>query len=762
MHSLKVTKQHTRISYIMLFMLSAGNLYAAETSTEEPVNLSNLIIEGEKGAGQYDKTLLNDQLLDVPGGTNLVDLSEVTTSQSTLSDVLGNEPGIIMQEFFGGNDQPRLNIRGSGIQDNPVNRGVQLLSNGLPLNQADGSFIIGLLAPQQMRYVSVYRGANALQYGGATLGGAINMIPRTGLNSNNFVQAEGGSNSLLNGNFGVGGANESWDYYISGGQAQSDGFRNHSESERIDLAFNVGYQINDNIENRTYFNYTDNYFQIPFVVQKGIALDHPEAVLGDGYASAYAPPSALPAPAVNHPSFGWNARGGWDGVFNAYKRNPRRESEQFRLANTTRMSFDHTDHELGVFAETVDDVFTDPLSHAVVEADNFGIQYAFNTTGDLITSQDDLLISLTANQGSMPTEYWVNNPEDGTRLFQFADLDMDANNVALNMQYTAKVHQRVQLVTGLQWLHYERDIKGTASTPPSQGFDKVVADVNQDLSFDTFNPKLGLIYEADESVRFFTNLSRSMEAPTFNHLVTRTVGALIVPGETSPPSPPFTDAEIASGAVLKDLKAQTAWTLELGTQGEWQDTSWQMTYYHSKVEDELITLVTGFAVNAETLNYTDGTTHQGVELGFNTNLGNNLLLGGDSLNTNIVYNYSHFTFDGGIYSGNQIAGIPEHLGYVELAYQPNDKILIAPNMRWQPSDTYVDHSNTQVQDAFMLLGIKASYKATDAFRLYADLDNINDETYQTSYVIRGISDVNQPTFLPGQGFSFSVGATYSW
>ncbi|WP_250654906.1 TonB-dependent receptor family protein [Alkalimarinus coralli] len=750
------------INSILLFMLSTGHLYANEQMTEDSVNLSPLVIQGDKSPGSTTKTTLKNNLYNVPGGTNLVDLNDLSTSKSTLSDVLKNEPGVIMQEFFGGNDQPRLNIRGSGIQDNPVNRGVQLLSSGLPLNQSDGSFIIGLLAPQQMRYISVYRGANALQYGGAALGGAINMVPRTALNSNNFIQAEGGSNSQFNGNFGFGHKNELWDYYISGGRAQSDGFRNHSEGERTDLAFNVGYQINENIENRTYFNYADNYFQIPFVVQKGIATEHPEAVIGDGYASNYAPPSGLPAPAVNHPTFGWNARGGWDGVFNVYKRKPHRDTQQLRLANTTSISFDHTDHELGVFAETVDDVFTDPLSHAVVESNNLGVRYAFNTSGNLITPQDDLLISLTANQGDMPTEYWVNNPEDGTRLFQFADLDMDANNIALNMQYKARVHDQVQLITGLQWLHNERDIKGKASTPPSQGFDKTVANVNQDLSFDAFNPKIGLIYEADESVRFFTNLSRSMEAPTFNHLVTRMVGPLIVPGETSPPSPPFTDAEIASGAALKDLKAQTAWTLELGTQGDWNDTSWQMTYYHSKVEDELITLVTGFAVNAETLNYTDGTTHQGVELGFNTLLGNNLLLGGDRLNTNIIYNYSHFTFDGGIYSGNQIAGIPEHLGYVELAYQPNNKILIAPNVRWQPSDTYVDHSNTQVQDAFMLLGIKASYKATESFRLYADLDNINDETYQTSYVIRGISDANQPTFLPGQGLSFSLGATYSW
>jgi len=122
------------------------------------------------------KEALQETLRRVPGGTNLIDLDQQRGSQSTVAKVLDFEPGIIIQTFFGGNDQPRLNIRGSGIQDNPVSRGIQLLQDGLAMNQADGSFIIGLLDPEQAQYVSVYRGSNALRYGGTTLGGAIDLM----------------------------------------------------------------------------------------------------------------------------------------------------------------------------------------------------------------------------------------------------------------------------------------------------------------------------------------------------------------------------------------------------------------------------------------------------------------------------------------------------------------------------------------------------------------------------------------------------------
>lgn len=537
-----------------------------------------------------------------------------------------------------------------------------------------------------------------------------------------------------------------WDYYLGAGRSESDGFRHHSEGERSNLSLNAGYR-DGNIENRTWFNYTDNYFEIPFVLQKQIAKDHPRAVIGDGYAGGFPPPATLPAPAVGHPVFGWNARGGWDGWFDANKRKPHRDTEQFRLANKTYIRSGKNEHEIGFYGEILDDTFTDPLSHTVVDAKNIGLNYTLLNKGSYFTQDDQFLLSISLNTGEMPTEYWVNNPENGSKLFRFGDLDLDARNVTVGMQYTGSVTDRTQLVAGLQLLHSKREINGTGSTPPSPAsFDKVAVDVDRDFSYSAANPKLGLIFEPKENIRFCSNISRSMESPTFNHLITRTVSPLIVPGAlVSPPAvPPFADAAIGSGIEVLGLDEQTAWTFEVGSQGSWKDLSWDASYYYSKVEDELITLVTGFAVNAETFNYPDDTIHQGIELGLDAILGNDVFTSGDKFTAKFVYNYSDFEFDGGIFDGNQIAGIPEHLGYTELAYHIG-KFYIAPNVRWQPSDTYVDHMNTQKQDSYMLLGLKAGYQPTKSLRFFADFKNIADKNYQVSYVIRGISAENQPT-----------------
>ena len=237
-----------------------------------------------------------------------------------------------------------------------------------------------------------------------------------------------------------------------------------------------------------------------------------------------------------------------------------------------------------------------------------------------------------------------------------------------------------------------------------------------------------------------------------------------MPGVTvNPPAvPPFADAAIGSGISIKNLDDQIAWTFEIGSQGSWKNLSWNASYYYSKVQDELITLVKGFAVNAETFNYPDDTIHQGVELGLDAVLGEGLFRADDKITAKIVYNYSDFTFDGGLFDGNQIAGIPEHLGYTELAYHIGNNFTIAPNLRWQPSDTYVDHSNTLTQDSYVLLGLKAAYQPVKSLRLFADLKNITDTRYESSYVIRGISSATQPTFLPGSGFGIMAGIEFTW
>lgn len=149
---------------------------------------------------------------------------------------------MVIQEFFGATDQPRLNIRGSGIQSNPMNRGITLLQDGLPLNEADGSFVIGTLEPRDSALISVRRGGNAITPGATTLGVSWIFSPSPGWTKAGTCAWRRAASAA---------ARCRWPKAFKAGRGMPtlsasgdtfDGYRHHSDSERTALRANVGYR----------------------------------------------------------------------------------------------------------------------------------------------------------------------------------------------------------------------------------------------------------------------------------------------------------------------------------------------------------------------------------------------------------------------------------------------------------------------------------------------------------------------------------------
>ena len=114
-----------------------------------------------------------------PGGVALVpDTAFKSGPANTIKDVLGWVPGVIAQTRWG--PDGRVSIRGSGLTRNYGNRGINVFTDGIPINTADGLFDLFEIDPTAYRYVEVYKGANALRFGANSLGGAINFVTPTG------------------------------------------------------------------------------------------------------------------------------------------------------------------------------------------------------------------------------------------------------------------------------------------------------------------------------------------------------------------------------------------------------------------------------------------------------------------------------------------------------------------------------------------------------------------------------------------------------
>src|SRR5690606_32140663 len=107
--------------------------------------------------------------------------------------------------------------------------------------------------PLAARYVEVYRGANALEYGAATLGGAINFVAPTGADAAPAaLRIEGGSFGYLRGQASFSGRGDRTDGYLSLTGSNQDGFREHARQENYRLFGNAGYRFSDSLESRLY------------------------------------------------------------------------------------------------------------------------------------------------------------------------------------------------------------------------------------------------------------------------------------------------------------------------------------------------------------------------------------------------------------------------------------------------------------------------------------------------------------------------------
>ncbi|WP_291171756.1 TonB-dependent receptor [Hyphomicrobium sp.] len=679
----------------------------------------------------------------IAGGTSVVANEDISPKASaSLSEMLAFVPGVVVQNFFGGNDQPRLQIRRSGLQQNPSERGTLVLQDGLPINRADGSYIVGFADPKSAAFAEIYRGYTANRLGATVLGGAINFVSPTGITSPGAeVTVEGGSFGHFATHAQAGAQQGNFDAHASLSYTERDGYREHNESERTNFNLNAGARVNDNISTRLFFGYTDLSFDVVGPLSRDLLEQNPKQTCSG-------PPFPSPVPAYPLPA--GSCRGP-----NVLRDDPHREAEQFRIGSrtTARSGADLFDVALGY--TYTDDSFTFPVGSGVRDTEGGDFTAVARYAYAPHPSRALPLFELTGQYvvGSTDRDYFIN--ARGKKGALFGENEFDSTTLSIHTGFNVPLTERLTVSPAIAYSYASRenaDVFAGASRPRYNAATNTYvaslpfADTSYDHSYQEWTPSLGLTYDLARNQSLFAAVSRSFEPPTHDDLIAAIQG--------SPHSSAGTNPSGATPALFStpDLDAQTATTLEGGWKGSTRDFAWSAIAYYSWVEDELLNLRDASGNSLGAIN-ADKTTHFGIELGAAVDITTNL-------SGRAAYTYQDFRFDGDANHGdNRLAGAPRHIVNAALRYTFIPGLWLEAEVNWVPDETPVDNANTLFNEAYTVVDLRSNYDITESISIFGEVANVFDEKYASAtLIVDSVQYPDQAVFLPGDGRAFIVGA----
>jgi len=406
-----------------------------------------------------------------PGGTETIDATRFLRGRaSTVDDTFGLSAGVIAQSRFG-SDEARLSIRGSGLQRTFHGRGLRILQDGVPLNLADGGFDMQAFEPLSAAYVNVWRGGNALAYGGSTLGGAIDYVTRSGRDGIPiFGRVEAGSWNYFRASLAGGVMRDHLDVFASFTHQSQDSFRAHARQSNQRLFANAGWRISDRAESRLYVT--------------GVVTD-----------------SELPG------NLTWTQLQNNPAAANAgnIALDQKRDFEFFRVASKTTLRTGTTAWD-----------FTAAWSHKELDhpifqvidqrSDDFLLGAVAMHNGRVAGRAHRLRAGIFSTRGRTAAANYLNAA--GRRGALVSDANQTATNLELYAEDQVDLGQGATLVIGgnasRNWRRNDRVIGGNPS---------------YNLRYDRIMPKLGLRWDR-RAIQLYANVSGSYEPPSFSETLT--------------------------------------------------------------------------------------------------------------------------------------------------------------------------------------------------------------------------------------------------
>jgi iron complex outermembrane recepter protein len=701
------------------------------THAEEPVSLPPYIV---KGIGPADYNSLytlkaQSKSRSAAGTVTIFDGNTAVSAGTRFQDWLGLQPGVMVFDSFGGNDSPKLSIRGSDLGAYPSKKGVKILQDGLPRNFADGSYITSVFSPQAQA-LEILPSMSSSYPGGTALGGALHFVSPEITKNSRSMNAIYGSHDLWSLGAQLEGVYNDYGIRVRAKHRQQDGWRQHNSQAYSSADIRLNRQQNNN--NRyIQIEHTRSQYDVAGPLNIATLKSNPRSV------------SVGLVPGVNAGP-------------NILRDRPRRDSQYSRIAVRQIWNNPENESHLGVYFSRLDDTFYRPVGNGVEDSLYWDGGLA---SGYIYNWDAEGLKRSVRVQGSIEIgtrEQKMSHNQNSQRGARFAQHRMNATTSTLLVGGQYESHRNLFWDASVQYNYATRKLSDRFAQPANRpGYAAVGpipaswnANPTLNLREQAGTWRIGMLKKITPDIEFIASGYRTWEPPVFDDMVQYNGG--------NPNRGP-------TGIRIRELNPQTANTIEVGFRGEKDLYSWQLTGYRAWVSNEILTLDDG-AGTVSSINSTSQTLHTGLEAMLSAQVFQNILFNGDKISFTVVGDWMDFRFKNhSIYGNNALPGVPESRIASEIQYREERGYYALINVSYLPGKTPIDFQNTASYDGYAVWNLRFGQKQSSGFSWFVAVNNIWNKNYtSTAVVLEKLPNATATAYIPGSIRSINVGVGYSW
>ncbi|MDJ0920671.1 MAG: TonB-dependent receptor [Henriciella sp.] len=304
------------------------------------------------------------------------------------------------------------------------------------------------------------------------------------------------------------------------------------------------------------------------------------------------------------------------------------------------------------------------------------------------------------------------------------DYSVDTLMGALWVEADWQVSERLTVLAGLRGEAHEYDYTTEATVGINGRFN--VPDDRTD-TFDFVAPKLGLVYDLNETIDLYANLSRGARAPQASDLY-----------------------RLQSQQVVGEIDVETLDSLEIGARGVLADGDLVFDVAAYAMEKDNF-----FFRDSDGLNVPDGATeHKGIEAALDWRVSDQVTVRG-----NVAWSDQTYAFDrvvGNtaevIRDGDQIDTAPEWLADLAVIWTPTAALELGLSADYV-GEYYTNPANTQDYPGHTVLNLRGAYQFSPSLETYVTVRNLLDEAYAD----RADFAFGNERYFPGEPLNVTIG-----